>query len=99
MYPTIHDASKNQLAVLNNITDNTLIRRINSFYEFDFKCFEEELKTEYIQFGNLVKVDDYFDIAMIDVKNKNNKAQYEVKCEQSIIMLIVEHQQKYLMIC
>ena len=48
MYPTIHDSSKNKLAVLNNITNNALKRRVNSFYEFDFTCFEEELKSEYI---------------------------------------------------
>jgi len=81
-YPKIFDSNNIELATLNNITSNSLKRRVNSFYEFNFQCYEEEFKTEYIQFENYIQTDDEtFDIAYIDVSNVNNSPYYDVKCE------------------
>ena len=81
-YPKIFDSNNIELATLNNITSNSLKRRVNSFYEFNFQCYEEEFKSEYIQFTNYIQTDDEtFDIAYIDVSNVNNSPYYDVKCE------------------
>ena len=81
-YPKIFDSNNIELATLNNITSNSLKRRVNSFYEFNFQCYEEEFKSEYIQFENYIQTDgDAFDIAYIDVSNVNNSPYYDVKCE------------------
>lgn len=82
-YPEIYNSSDVKLAVLNNITDNKLRRKINSYYEFEFKCFEERLKTEYISMDNVVVADnDTFDIIAIRIEhNSSGKIEYDVKCE------------------
>ena len=82
-YPEIYNASGDRLAILNNITSNKLMRKVNSYYEFDFSCFEEEFKTEYITLDNYVIADnDSFDIASISVNhNASGQIKYDVKCE------------------
>ena len=81
-YPKIFDSNNIELATLNNITSNSLKRRVNSFYEFNFQCYEEEFKTEYIQFENYIQTDDEtFDIAYINESDVNNSPYYDVKCE------------------
>ena len=81
-YPKIFDSNNIELATLNNITSNSLKRRVNSFYEFNFQCYEEEFKSEYIQFENYIQTDgDAFDIAYINESDVNNSPYYDVKCE------------------
>lgn len=82
-YPEIYNSAGIRLAVLNNITSNSLTRRVNNKYLFEFKCFEEVFKTEYITFDNLVKIDnDKFNISYVKVGNSSSgKPEYTVKCE------------------
>lgn len=81
MYPIIKNSSGQTLAVMNNITSNSLKEKINLGYTFDFRCFEEHLKSEYIQFGNVVEIgNQIFDIAYIDTSH-NIAVEYDVKCE------------------
>ncbi|MDB4302083.1 phage tail protein [bacterium] len=82
MYPKITNVAGAQ-AVLNNITKNKMTRRLNGKFLFDFTCYEQEYKTEYIVFDNIVEVGDYlFDINYIETDHDfNGKINYMVKCE------------------
>ena len=90
MYPKIYDSSDNLLAILDNITSNKLIKRINNKYIFDFTCFEKEYKSEYIQFDNVIQADNQtFDIKYIETShNFDGEIVYSVKCEHVIYRLL-----------
>ncbi len=95
MYPIIKNASGEILAIMNNITTNTLKHKINSNYTFDFKCFMEEHKSNYIQFGNVVEAEDQtFDIAYID-ESHSVGVEYDVKCEHIFYRLIGDPLENY----
>lgn len=95
MYPVIKNASGDVLAVLNNITSNSLKRKVNADFTFDFKCHYEEFKTQYIQFGNLIAVEGQsFDISYID-ESHSIGVEYDVKCEHVFYRLIGETLENY----
>lgn len=88
MYPIIKNSTGELLATLNNITSNVLKQKVNSDYTFNFKCFEEEHKSKYIQFGNVVEVDGQtFDISYID-QSHSVGVEYDVRCEHVSYRLI-----------
>jgi hypothetical protein len=57
-YPQIVNSSLALQANLNNITWNSYKRRINGKFLFNFKCYEEALKTEYILTTNMIKINN-----------------------------------------
>lgn len=95
MYPIIKSASGAPLAVMNNIVSNSLKRKINADYTFDFKCFKEDFKTEHIKFDNLVfAAGQTFDINYID-EGHSSGVDYDVKCEHVFYRLIKDKLDNY----
>lgn len=96
-YPEIYDGSGNKLAILDNITQDEIFRRINNRYTYNFIAHEKPLKSEYIQFDNVIKGDgNAFDIVYIDTSdNINNEILYEVECEHVFYRLIQEELDNY----
>lgn len=95
MYPVIKDASGKPLCILNNITSNSLKRKMNADYTFEFKCFKEDFKSEHIKFDNLVYVNEQaFDIVYID-EGHGIEVDYDVKCEHVFYRLIKDKLENY----
>jgi len=94
-YAKIVDSNLNTLAVLNNMISNSLKRRVNGLFTFDFSCYEENLKTEYIQTSNMIDVDGYlFDINYIDIGH-TDAIEYDVRTEHVTYRLISEKINNY----
>jgi len=97
MYPEIYNADKIiRLAELSNITSNVLSRQLNRQITFDFKCFEAPYKTEYLVEGNLILLDDFFDIIYIGVDHDlSGKVEYDIKCEHVFYRLLTSSVDNY----
>lgn len=83
MYPEVY-SSGNLKAILNNINTNKLTKRVNNKYLFEFQCYQESLKTEYLVDGNQVYVDNnqIFDISYIRRRHaENGLLSFFIKCE------------------
>ena len=94
-YPQIVNSSLALQANLNNITWNSYKRRINGKFLFDFKCYEEALKTEYILTTNMIKINNYlFDINYINIGH-STAIEYDVSTEHISYRLIGEEVDSY----
>jgi hypothetical protein len=96
-YPEIFNNLGDRLAILNNITSNKLKRRINGKFIFDFKCYEQRFKTEYLTLDNFIKTkDQLFKIVYIDGNHDSTgKMVYDIKCEHVIYELIKDSVDSY----
>jgi len=83
MYPKIYNSSGELLAVLSNIiTDTASIKRVvNGEFTFTFQAYEEELKSEFFNVGNVIMIDgQYFDIKYYEHRH-NQGVTYQIQCE------------------
>jgi hypothetical protein len=89
VYPEIF-SNGNRVAILNNITSNKLIRRVNNKFLFNFQCYDEDYKTDHIIDTNQVHIGNkYFDINYFEVAdNISGDVVYNVQCEHVFYRLI-----------
>lgn len=95
IYPEIYSSGVKQ-AVLNNIEDDVLTRRINNKFIYNFNCFEEDYKTEYLTVNNQIYIGDkYFDINYLEsMHSVDGKIGYKVECEHVSYRLIGDPEDK-----
>jgi hypothetical protein len=93
LYPIIKDKSGKQLAILNNVSQATIREKINGDYTFTFIAIIEELKTDYIQYGNQIEIkNQLFNIVTYTKeRTSNNKLLCSVYCEQVSYELLEEN--------
>ena len=83
MFPKLYNSSGELLAVLDNIIQDTaqISRVVNGKYILTIEAFEKDLKSEYFQAGNVIKIDDQmFDISYIE-QIHNIDIVYKMECE------------------
>ncbi|WP_066499853.1 phage tail spike protein [Abyssisolibacter fermentans] len=83
-YPMIKNKDGKMLAVLNNVIKNAIKERINGKYTYSFTCIIEELKTDYIEYGNQIEINNQLFNIMTYTKRRtnSNKLVCSVYCEQ-----------------
>jgi hypothetical protein len=83
MYPKVVNSSGVELAVLNNIIEDSdsIKRVVNGEFTFTFECYEAELKTEYFDENNMILVDgQFFDMKYTEQRH-NFDVRYHLACE------------------
>lgn len=93
MYPIVKDKSGKQLAILNNVSKATIREKINGDYIFTFTAIIEELKTDYIQYGNQIEIENqlFNIVTYTKERTSNNKLLCSVYCEQVSYELLEEN--------
>lgn len=91
-YPVIKNKQGQTLAVLNNILNPNVFEKINADYNFNFTAIIEELKTDYIQYGNQIEVDNqlFNIVTYTKERTQDNKMIVQVYCEHVSYELLEE---------
>lgn len=91
-YPIVKDKNGNKLAILNNILNPNVFEKINADYTFNFIAIIEELKTDYIQYGNQIEIDNqpFNIVTYTKERTHDNKMIVQVYCEHVSYELLEE---------
>ena len=89
-YPKILNKQGELLAILSEIENASIKKKINSSYTLEFKTIVDELKSEYITIDNQIEIEDnLYNIIDIDVSHQgNNEVMIDVYAEQVITELL-----------
>ena len=89
-YPKILNKQGELLAILSEVENASIKKKINSSYTLEFTTIVDELKSEYITIDNQIEIEDnLYNIIDIDVSHQgNNEVMIDVYAEQVITELL-----------
>ena len=89
-YPKVLNKQGELLAILSEIENASIKKKINSSYTLEFTTIVDELKSEYITIDNQIEIEDnLYNIIDIDVSHQgNNEVMIDVYAEQVITELL-----------